>query len=192
MSLEAWFSTPLFVYNFEGARLDAIQQEVTTAMPGILATKNDSPWGDNVKTTFVHDGCNDVETFNLHTLKKELFWAVTEYANAIQYPNPDFKLIESWVNFLNNGEFQYDHTHPNCRVSGVYYYDTNGEDGEIRFTNPNPIMQFNGFPSDRMPRSSITYKPKVGRMILFPSWLTHRVNINNTTNQRVSITFNFL
>jgi uncharacterized protein (TIGR02466 family) len=191
MPIEPWFSTPLFVYDFNNDRLESIQHEINSAMPEIKKIKGNSPWGDNVKTTFLKTGCNDLITFNLTALQKEINWALVEYCREIRYPDPDFQLVESWVNFLDKGEFQYDHTHPNCRVSGIYYYASNGDDGDIRFQNPNALMQFNGFPSDRIARDGITYKPKVGRLILFPSWLIHRVNINNTDHQRISIAFNF-
>ena len=190
--IEYWFPTPVFCHDFTGSILKRIQDEIHINLDYITKDKKNSPWGDTVKTTFDNNLVNDVETYQLLELKNALFWAVDQYVTEIKYPEADFQLIESWFNFCEKNGFQYDHTHPRCRISGVYYYQTNTEDGKLRFENPNPIMQFNGFPSDRLPISSVNYTPKIGRMVLFPSWLTHRVNVNYTNHERISITFNLL
>ena len=36
----------------------------------------------------------------------------------------------------------------------------------------------------------ISHNPQVGKMILFPGWLQHGVNVNNTDNIRMSLAFN--
>lgn len=188
MAVEFWFATPIYGCDVSGIELDTIQQEISQAVEQV--TSNKSPWGDSVLTTFDFKGVHDIETYKLNALKDKILWAANDYANSISYPDPDFTLTESWFNFCEEGGFQYDHTHPGFRVSGVYYYQTSGEDGSIRFPNPNSEMQFAGFPSDRIAIDAVSYSPKVGRILLFPSWLTHRVNVNSTDNTRISIAFN--
>jgi uncharacterized protein (TIGR02466 family) len=191
MSVEYWFSVPLFVHDFSIEKLDAIQQEIKNSIDSISTDKKTSPWGDSVETTFSKEhSVNDVEHYGLEVLHSAILEAVNSYCNNIKYPDPDFKLTESWFNFYQANDFQYDHTHPHSRLSGVYYYHASEKDGKIRFQNPNPYMQFGGFPSDRIPIDAVTYKPKTGRIILFPSWLVHRVNINETTGERISVAFN--
>lgn len=190
MSTEFWFATPIYGFDFAGDELASIQTQIDSVIAKVIEDKGSSPWGDNVKTTFNFAGVHDIEKYNLSALREKILWAANDYATSIKYPEPDFKLLESWFNFCDNGGFQYDHTHPGYRVSGVYYYASNEEDGRIRFPNPVSEMQFGGFPSDRIPIDAITYKPKTGRILLFPSWLTHRVNVNTTDHTRISIAFN--
>ena len=34
------------------------------------------------------------------------------------------------------------------------------------------------------------HKPEVGKILLFPGWLKHGINTNNTDNIRISLSFN--
>jgi uncharacterized protein (TIGR02466 family) len=188
--IENLFFTPIFAHQFSGVVLDKIQTEIFNALPAIRSKEGDSPWGDAVTTTFNFNRINDIDTYNLSILKDAIGWAIKEYAKELNYTNPIFKMSESWVNFCNSGGFQYDHSHPRTRISGVYYYQTNTEDGKIRFQNPNPNVNFSLFPADGTNIDAVSYRPAVGRLLLFPSWLTHRVNLNTTEHERISIAFN--
>jgi uncharacterized protein (TIGR02466 family) len=192
MAVEWHFPTPIFVHNFEGDELNIIQSEISSALSDILASIHSSPWGDNVSTTFERNEKNDIDAFKLYQFKSALLAAVKVYAEKINYPTTDFKLIESWFNVCKNGQFQYDHTHSTAHISGCYYYDTNELDGNIRFANPNPIIHIGRFPADKIEIEAVTYAPKVGRLLLFPGWLTHRVGVNNTSHSRISVAFNFI
>ncbi len=83
---------------------------------------------------------------------------------------------------------QYDHGHGDAIVAGTYYFQTNGEDGNISFGNPSPIVFTGGTPFGHL---SHEVEPKVGRLLLFPGWLIHKVKINNTDSTRISLSFNF-
>lgn len=190
MPTENWFPTPIFAHELTGDNLDIIQNELSTALNAIKQSSELSPWGDAVNTTFNFQGTNDIDTHNLVNFKSMILSAIDEYTKSIGYNGPRFSIYESWFNFSSNGSFQYDHVHAGSRISGVYYFSATEEDGAIRFQNPNPYVHFDGFPADGMPTESVSYKPKTGRLLLFPSWLTHRVNINNTTHERISIAIN--
>lgn len=191
MPVEHWFSTPIFAYDLTGDIFNAVQQEISlcinTAREVSVDTK--TQWGDTVVTTF--DGTNDIETYNLTTLNLVMKQAINEYVKTINYRGPELVLTESWFNFYKSNGFQFDHSHPTFRVAGTYYYKSNGNDGSIRFQNPNPYAHAQLFPADGTSVESVSYAPKPGRLLLFPSWLVHRVNLNNTDNERISIAMNF-
>ncbi len=192
MAVEWYFPTPLFVHTFQDEQLEIIQKEISDRLPTILKEIHTSPWGDNVGTTFERNGKNDVVTFKLDIFKSAIEAAVQSYATTIGYPQTNFKLIESWFNVCKKNQFQYDHTHSTARISGCYYYQTNEEDGKIRFANPNPIIHIGRFPADELDIEAVTFTPKVGRILLFPGWLAHRVGVNTTDHDRISIAFNFI
>jgi uncharacterized protein (TIGR02466 family) len=192
MHIENWFSTPIFVHDFENIDLLDIQNEISSVVPQVKTHQQSSPWGDSVDTTFDFNGTNDIIQFKMETFLSKINWAVDQYINSIMYQGPAFSLSESWFNFSQKDGFQFDHIHAGSRVSGVYYYQTSKDAGAIRFQNPNPYSHVRGFPADGMPCESISYKSKTGRLILFPSWLTHRVNKNLTTSERISISFNLI
>jgi uncharacterized protein (TIGR02466 family) len=99
-----------------------------------------------------------------------------------------FVLNDSWFNFSNKGDFQFDHNHGTEKFSGVYYYQTTGVDGDIKFSTPN-IGEKLGMGVSRSVQS-VSFTPIVGRMLIFPAYLEHRVEPNKTDNERISITFN--
>jgi uncharacterized protein (TIGR02466 family) len=48
-----------------------------------------------------------------------------------------------------------------------------------------------GKPPKRLWRED-NYKPKSGRLIMFPSWLNHCVDTNESNDIRISVSFNFM
>jgi uncharacterized protein (TIGR02466 family) len=85
------------------------------------------------------------------------------------------------------------HDHPNSILSGVYYLKTPEKSGVLSFTDPRsasrmlnpPITEYNLW---TLPK--ISYKPEVGMMLLFPSWLMHGVETNMSEETRISVSFN--
>jgi uncharacterized protein (TIGR02466 family) len=72
--------------------------------------------------------------------------------------------------------------------SGVFYLSASQDQGDIIFKNPNPFSHF-VFPfiDDE---NLIHYKPETKKILMFPSWLEHRVEPNLTDSPRISIAFN--
>ena len=106
------------------------------------------------------------------------------------------KLANIWININGENSFNREHKHPHSVFSGTYYVNCNEESGPIYFINPamngieydwkDSITNFNSATS---PEIHIT--PKVGDLLIFPGWLSHGVEINNSKNfNRISISFN--
>ena len=86
------------------------------------------------------------------------------------------------------------HCHPNSFLSGVYYVNVTEESGDIFFQDPRqgahmlscPVTEFTPWTIRQ-----VTYRPRPGGMLIFPSWLYHGVGPNLTDTPRVSLSFNF-
>lgn len=194
MALENWFATPLYVHDFDGDILKSVQAELDAKMPAIRAAATEQAQGGTIKSTFKYGKgfTDDIATFELNTFRKEINYVAHQYMLSLKHHGNPLKLEGSWTMFYSKGASHFDHAHPFCRVSGCYYYASNGQDGNIRFQNPNLLIHAGLFPADGIPVESLSYAPKVGRVILFPSWLMHRVEMNNTNSERISIAFNFV
>lgn len=178
------FGVPMVCHDFNSDKLNLIQTEIDKVIDNIRNLDLTNPWGDTVNTTFKYNkDTKDLDTYNLTTLVEE----IKKLAYHI-LPDSTLTLSESWFNFSYKSNFQFDHTHGNFRVSGVYYYKTNGQDGDIVFTTPNPYEKLG---ISNISNKLETINPKVGRAILFPSYLEHRVTPNLTNHERISISFNF-
>ena len=184
-----FFAVPVLVMDFQGEELDAIQAEITKNLPNITNSASSAPWGDNIKTTFKPGRNQDIMSFLLQNTAKGIIKATVEYLGEIAYQGPELRLEHSWFNFFTKGGFQFDHLYSAARVCGVYYYQTNEEDGAIRFNNPNHATALGMFPYDGQTMPAQYISPKVGRMILWPAWFSHRVEPNCTDHERISLNF---
>lgn len=100
----------------------------------------------------------------------------------------------AWMNSNPPGGYNAPHTHPGAHWSGVYYVSQpdveSGTSGMIEFLDPRtdlPHWRLLKAPAFSMKKK---FRPAVGEMVLFPSYLVHWVYPNETDEERVSIAFN--
>jgi uncharacterized protein (TIGR02466 family) len=184
------FNTPIYVRDVEPEVQALIQAEVETALPAMEKNRGGPEWNKAVNSTWSPRGNSDVATFLLSNLAQEITAATVDYLTEIKYTGMPLRLGASWVNWHDQGAFQFDHHHAWARVCGVYYYQTNEQDGNLRFSNPVSEVRAGLFPGDGVEPPAIFVTPKVGRLVLWPHWLQHRVEVNSTEHQRISINFN--
>lgn len=101
-----------------------------------------------------------------------------------------YALDNSWVNINRKNNFNTSHIHPQSSISGCVYLKTNLNSGRLIFQNPSPSQHYNI--NDTVDGFFGVYRcvPAVGEVIIFPSYLAHYVEPNNSEDVRVSIAFN--
>lgn len=110
--------------------------------------------------------------------------------------NPDdFNLkLFAWMNANPVGGYNAPHTHPGAHWSGVYYVAQpdieEGSSGMIEFLDPRSDMQHWKILGASAFQQKLTFRPSVGDLIVFPSYLMHWVHPNQSREERVSIAFN--
>jgi uncharacterized protein (TIGR02466 family) len=109
----------------------------------------------------------------------------------------DLFKLEGWINVNRVGDFNVLHCHPGCFVSATYYVKVpaNMKGGEIVFRDPRgPAVAMYETPGIDLPwvgtGSGIPFAPATGHLVIFPSWLEHRVERFEGEGERVSIAFN--
>jgi uncharacterized protein (TIGR02466 family) len=106
---------------------------------------------------------------------------------------PTLKLGNIWFNINYQHNYNILHDHQKSILSGVYYVDVpdnnmgdlilhRGDNAEF-FINSN-----NSFFSDL----TYTVKPETSKFVIFPSWLKHHIERNESPKERISIAFNFV
>ena len=102
-----------------------------------------------------------------------------------------------WANINPPGGSNNPHLHPNSLFSGVYYVKSQPESGRLKIYDPRSTSQMvmpikkPGNPGRDMWRDA-TLDPVMGRIIMFPSWLWHSVEENQSDDIRISVSFNFI
>ena len=168
--------------------LDLIQEEISDYVSKLKeGPELDNPWGDTVGTTFKYGNYEHILA-STPVLLEEIKKHTTEFLLRLNYTNLQINVRESWCNLGREKSFQHYHLHGDSDISGVYYHRTTGNDGDIVFRNPSLINRFHKLTYNI--DNSVNYKPEVGKILLFPSFLEHAVYSNNTNQTRISVSFN--
>lgn len=133
----------------------------------------------------------NLETFV--TLKKKMQNALNYYAHDILKITNSFDITDSWSTRNPTGTFHTEHSHANSIFSGVLYVDVNDGDLELLYEPAfSKNFQFQYSVSEYNIWNSKSWKLglKPGMLVIFPSWVNHRVSINNHKNDRRIIGFN--
>ena len=191
MKRELHFPTPIYIFDIKDKSLNTqLEKDVINWMnkdKGISRT--------NVKGWH--------STTDMHTkpeyarLVKALYEAQNKIYQEENYESEPF-LGNMWANVNPPGGYNRAHLHPNCIWSGVYYIKTPEKCGELKLKDPrtgaemsSPKMKKSNTLPERLWRE-VTYIPVAGRCIMFPAWLIHCVEPNDSNDIRISVSFNFL
>ena len=141
-------------------------------------------------------------TTNMHELSQ--FKKLVSMLYACQRTIYDQEHYESephlgnmWANINPPGGMNRAHQHPNSLWSGVYYIKAPKNSGHLKIDDPRSSAamsrprQKEGEKPPRLFRE-ISYEPIAGRCIMFPSWIMHCVDPNESNDIRISVSFNFL
>lgn len=124
----------------------------------------------------------------------ELDNLVGEWAN---YNNiPDLCLQNFWININRKYHYNNEHRHPNSILSGCVYLKVPTNSGNINFYRDDPLADYWSNIDANQPEqaSMCSMIPKENKVFLFPSYVTHSVDQNLTTDEddaRISIAFNY-
>ena len=123
----------------------------------------------------------------------EVFRGMKFKGNVIQ------KLVSMWTNINEKHHYNEWHIHGYSTLSGVYYikHDGSGENGDIVFKHPNgTYMNIAHWPPglvetvNEVSGEKINITPSPNMLLIFPSWLEHKVEMNLKDDTRISLSFN--
>tara|TARA_B110000503_G_scaffold89598_1_gene135628 strand:- start:4469 stop:5014 length:546 start_codon:yes stop_codon:yes gene_type:complete len=176
---------------------------ITPLFPSFLASEE-----PDVDNNIITKYCNSLigDSVTIDPSVDELFelteWMVSR-ANRLRelqglHDYLKVNLNECWVNTLSNqlSYINHPHAHADNWISFVYYVSANKDSGNIIFMSPHQNIELT------IPRSYVsngnlhnsprwTVTPFNGLAIAFPSWLTHYVEHNRSSEPRISIAYNF-
>ena len=116
--------------------------------------------------------------------------------NILHYESIEFDMTTSWGTKINNNGYIQTHNHSNSFYSGILYLDDVDYDngGKLQFSTVGLYPQsfsLNSPSEFTIWNSRMWYiKPKKNRLILFPSYLYHNVELYTGNLPRYSIAFN--
>ena len=106
-------------------------------------------------------------------------------------------IANHWVNINPPNSYNTLHNHPQAHWSGVIYVKAPIGSGEIWFPNPDTfktcsevLFYKNEFKDYTKIHDHLSFTPREGTIIIFPSHLNHGVHMNESSEDRISIAFN--
>jgi len=178
--IETPFSTPIYYNQITGPQLNNVQTELSELLKTV-----EFKYHDEWKSHYL--GGDFDSTFTFKHFQQVLDENLPVYCNEINYHMPEYKTI-SWFSLFKPGNYGHKHDHGTADISGVYYYQTSGDDGDIKFYTP--AYQTNSSIFKHYAGRPFGHKPNVGKLILFPGYLLHSIDTNLTDSERISLSFN--
>jgi uncharacterized protein (TIGR02466 family) len=119
--------------------------------------------------------------------------SVQDYFQAVYAPKHKVKpyVTQSWSNYTNKGQYHHKHAHPNSFISGVFYVAADPAKDRIFFYKDG-YQQVKVTTEDwnQWNSESWWFPVETGKIVLFPSNLTHMVETVQSEDTRISIAFN--
>lgn len=102
------------------------------------------------------------------------------------------ELKEFWINISPKGAWMETHTHGDCFITCVYYVKVPEKAGNITF-----IKESKKYSKEYITGQSLytehfhEERPVADKILMFPPWLSHKVEKNEDDDDRISIAMNF-
>jgi uncharacterized protein (TIGR02466 family) len=191
MNKELFFATPIYVADVGSPELNAqLEKDIinwANTDKGLVRT-NMKGWHST----------DDMHTKAEYKPLVDLLFAAQNHIYKEECLDSEPVLGNMWANLNPPGGYNRPHMHPNSLWSGVYYIKTPKNCGHLKCEDPKSVALMT------MPRRKenqplpnylwreVHYEPVAGRLIMFPSWLNHCVDPNESNDIRISVSFNFL
>jgi len=167
--------------------------------PGIqleqIAKSLEAAGGSTIQTTNVGGWQSEKQTYDSIKYVQPFLDTITLLMNKIYKEfnvNKEAELTEYWFSINRKNNFNWAHNHPNSFFSAVFYIKSPENSGNLIFERSDPLREWLEINSVNEKNSNFaTFKPKPNDLIIFPSYLKHKVEQNNTDDDRISISFNF-
>ncbi len=190
MHRDLHFPTPIYIADIKHPTLNQELERDIVAWSkqdkGIIRT--------NVQGWHSHTNMNELPQFKKLV---DMLYACQKTIYEQERYESEPVLGNMWANINPPGGMNRAHQHPNSLWSGVYYIKAPKNSGHLKIDDPRASAamlrprQKEGKKPLRLLRET-HYEPIAGRCIMFPSWLMHCVDPNNSNDIRISVSFNFL
>ncbi len=143
--------------------------------------------GDGISTYNPNYSILKDKEFNL--LTQEFETRLKEYTERVGLT--EVRISNSWLNIMNKNVGLTKHRHPGSVVTGAYYPKYPANSAVLTFSSPlQPYRMCELYDRTTDFNADLGSIPvQEGNLYLFPSWLEHGTNLNNT-DERYVISFN--
>jgi len=190
MNRELYFATPIYVKDVGTPEFNnQLEQNI------VNWSKQDK---GEIKTNMNGwHSTTDMHTKPEYKMLVDLLYEAQRFIYKDELLDNEPYLGNMWANINPPGGYNRPHTHPNSLWSGVYYIKAPINSGHLKIEDPKPcsLISRPRRKQGELPThlwNEVHFQPVAGRLIMFPSWLNHCVDPNQSNDIRISVSFNFL
>lgn len=152
--------------------------------------------------TFEKSGLKETIDFEFRVLEqfpkmKQMFTYISNrlIKEGLNYDNK-LEISSSWFTKTHKGESSPMHDHKNCVFSAVYYYG-DYDDKVANLIFKNPIVNLTSYrlnvgKSNKFNTYDIEITPQSGSLLIFPSYVSHKIDVHKSDIPRLSLAFNMV
>ena len=187
------FADPVFKYKFDD--FEEMNNELTNYIYELqkkdeegLKRSNKGGWHSK---NFQLTDSNSIQYKFALRLQKYIADAFQKFGWKIE--NKNIRISEMWAIINKENDFNVLHIHPNCYLSSAYYVKAKKNCGKFEIENPN-LAKRHSFPEiaviNELNIEVASIDVSEGDLLLFPSYLPHKVGKNESGEDRIVISFN--
>lgn len=183
---------PTFVWRtqLKAQDYEVINRKIKQKLKELTAGKLKLEPGEKWQT----DQClHELDEFQ--KLNAYVYTAATSIFDFMKIVYDDVLITGCWANISAIRTRHQVHTHPNNYLSGVYYVQVAEGADSITVDDPRPQVVTIAPPTRvNTPENArkIHLSVKIGTLLMFPSWLPHSVEINKSSEERISVSYNLM
>ena len=190
-NIESIFPVPIYTDKAEGEKFKLIQEELLSASEKIKFSQRKGWNKDTHMLSKDPFSTNFLFEHNCQNTVRFIYESSTEYIQKVANSSAfQYNIIEAWITKTLEGQYAHEHHHGATDISGVYYINTNGEDGNLTFDNIHSQLAGNFIFSSLVSAQPMPLEN--GLLILWPGPLRHRTYVNTTDSERMSLSFNVM
>lgn len=145
--------------------------------------------GNAVSTVAVDAGYQPHTWMELEKFQMWLGARIAEIRNEYKFTKNYSEVINSWCNRHYRGGYTEEHTHTFGTFVASCYLLAPPDSGNIEFKDP---LEYHKACFPIIPETTLYSEVKIATndVLIFPGWLKHRVQPNQTDQERIVMTFN--
>ena len=148
---------------------------------------------DFTGSSYQHKNFNNYSIYDFKWLVDtimELFKEVSDHYLSLdksfkRFFEGDPSISQTWLNIRYPNSVTYLHSHKSNVLSFIYYIKCPENSGNLIFRNPVNLCAESNHQSPFV--NHFSYSPKDGDLLMFPSWIPHEVDRNNTSMNSTNI-----
>jgi len=204
------FNVPLYIENIDYGEFET---DIDDSIKLLYENEDFDRLCDGISLLDFSPKMNDnflgyIEKYKLKKFEKKVLESVEKYVKLVCCDYGEIAMSCSWINILKSQndvvveKDQYKrieelwpyHTHSKYNdISGVYYHKSiDDKSGNIIFLSPFNLVVEKAFPYGKDYKNFETVLSEKGKLVLFPSWLCHRVEPNFSNEDRISLSFDII